>query len=131
MRNEPELEAIAESRGFKRFEAHPTNHAEQVSVFCNADVIVAVHGAGLANLIFARPGTTVIEIFPENFVKSTFLWLAMRLGLKYRSLIGKQGDYDQTFTLDSCQFTAVLDEALNSKPSSGSTLEYASVSRFV
>lgn len=107
--NEADLEKVASARGFTRFEAQSSNHREQVRQFANADVIVAVHGAGLTNLLFARPGTAVLEIFPNNFVKSTYLWLAARLGLEYRALIAGEGDYDQTFTVNRHAFEAALD----------------------
>ena len=112
--NEAELEAIAAHRGFRRFEAMATDHREQVRRFGNADVIVAVHGAGLANLLFARPGAVVIEMFPGNFIKSTYLWLSSRLNLRHYPLIGSYGNYDQDFQVDPALFSAKLDEALAS-----------------
>jgi capsular polysaccharide biosynthesis protein len=39
---------------------------EQVEMFSQASVLVAPHGAGLANMVFARPGLTVLEIQPEG-----------------------------------------------------------------
>jgi capsular polysaccharide biosynthesis protein len=83
--------------------------------FAEADVIVAVHGAGLTNLLFARPGATVIEIFPENCIKSTYLWLARQMGLNYRALVGGPGDYRQAFQLPADQFAAEIDEALRAR----------------
>jgi capsular polysaccharide biosynthesis protein len=112
--NEDELEAIAAGYGFERFEAHCGNHDEQVRCFGEADVIVAVHGAGLTNLLFARPGATVIEIFPKNCIKSTYLWLARQMGLNYRALIGGPGDYRQTFQLSPDDFAVAIDETLQS-----------------
>jgi Glycosyltransferase 61 len=111
--NEPELEALGARRGFRRFEASATNHAEQVQRFGNAAVIVAVHGAGLTNLLFARPGTIVIEIFPEDFIKTTFLWLSNRLGMRHYPLVGSRGNYDQAFSVDPTQFAAILDSVLS------------------
>ena len=67
------------------------------------------------HLLFARPGTTVIEIFPEDCVKSTYLWLAVRLGLDYRAVIGKPGDYRQAFHVKPKPFAAALDDALRSR----------------
>jgi hypothetical protein len=113
--NESELEAICADRGFVRFEAHAGNHADQVDRFSESDVIVAVHGAGLTNLLFARPGTSIIEIFPENYVKSTYLWLAQRLGLDYRAVMGRPGDYRQAFHAKLEPFAAVLDDVLRSR----------------
>jgi hypothetical protein len=112
--NEPELEAIAARRGLQRFEATSSDHAEQVRRFGNADVIVAVHGAGLANLLFARPGTVVIELFPEDFVKSTYLWLCNRLGLRHYPVIGSRGNYDQDFRVDPAAFAGMLEQTLAS-----------------
>ena len=112
--NEPELAAIAARHGFQRFEAVSGNHPEQVRRFGNADVIVAVHGAGLANLLFARPATTVIELFPANFVKSTYLWLSNRLGLRHIPVVGGPGNYDQDFRVDPALFSARLDEVMSS-----------------
>jgi hypothetical protein len=110
--NEGELEAIAAGHGFERFVAHADNHEEQVRRFSEADVIVAAHGAGLTNLLFARPGATVLEIFPEDFVKSTYLWLALRKGLNYRALVGEIGDYRQAFHVPSDKFAASLADAM-------------------
>ncbi|MGB0084594.1 MAG: glycosyltransferase family 61 protein [Rhodomicrobiaceae bacterium] len=110
--NEAELQSIAAAQGFTQFEADPGDHREQVRRFGEADVIIAVHGAGLTNLLFARPGATVVEIFPENCVKSTYLWLARRLELNYLPLIGRRGNYHQAFTLPRDHFIAALEAAL-------------------
>lgn len=39
--------------------------AEQVHLFRGARAIIGIHGAGLANMVFCRPGTTLIEVDPE------------------------------------------------------------------
>jgi Glycosyltransferase 61 len=111
--NEAELQAIAARHGFRPFEAVTGNHPEQVRRFGDADVIVAVHGAGLANLLFARPGATVIELFPEDFVKSTYLWLCNRLGLRHIAVTGSRGSYDQDFQVEPSLFAASIEEAMS------------------
>lgn len=112
LKNEAALQAVAERKGFRCFEAVSGNHPEQVLRFGNADVVVAVHGAGLTNLLFARPGATVIELFPENCVKSTYLWLASRMGVAHHALLGTKGDYNQAFEIDDQRFAAMLDSVL-------------------
>jgi len=113
--NEDALWKIAQSHGFERFEARADNHADQVERFSQADIVIGVHGAGLGNLAFCRPGTRMIEIFPENFTKSTYLWLSKRIGLDYDFLVGGPGDYDQAFSLDEDLFRARLEAALTGK----------------
>jgi capsular polysaccharide biosynthesis protein len=104
--NEQGLEQALAERGAEIFTAADGNHPEQIARFRGADCIVSVHGAGLTNLVFARPGTRVIEIFPSNFVKSPYWRLARQLGLHYTPVIGGPGDYDQRFEVD---VSAVMD----------------------
>jgi hypothetical protein len=67
----------------------PLQH--QIAAFRNAKVVVAVHGAGLTNIIFCRPGTTLVEIFPDGGVHgSAFLRIASQLGFNYYFVVGKK-----------------------------------------
>jgi len=38
-----------------------------VNILNNAEVVMGLHGAGLANLIFCRLGTTVVELFGWHY----------------------------------------------------------------
>jgi len=55
---------------------------EQARLFHDADVVIAPHGGALANLIFCRPGTRIIELTDEvgSVGWSTF---TRRLGMKH------------------------------------------------
>jgi capsular polysaccharide biosynthesis protein len=57
--------------------------AAQAAIFNQADMIISAHGAGLANLIFAKKDTTVIEIFPENYKPQHYRMMSEKLSLKY------------------------------------------------
>lgn len=98
------------SLGYSPFIAHGGNFTDQVSRFDAATHVVAVHGAGLTNLMFCRPGTKVLEIFPSNFVKSTFFALSKRLNLDYHYIIAGPGDYNQTFSVDINALTSKIKE---------------------
>jgi glycoprotein 2-beta-D-xylosyltransferase len=37
---------------------------EQIRIVLDSDVVIGMHGAGMVNVMWARPGTLVIEIFP-------------------------------------------------------------------
>lgn len=55
---------------------------EQIVLFHNAEIIVAPHGAGLVNLLFARPGTKVIELFQAH-EDDTYWYLSQVIGLDH------------------------------------------------
>jgi hypothetical protein len=114
--NEDDLVGLARARGFEVFVARGDNHPDQVRMFSEARAVIAVHGAGLANLLFAQPGTAVLEIFPANFTKSTFAWIAARMRMRYHKLVGGTGNYDQAFAVDPAAFAGALDALLGGAP---------------
>ncbi|MBI2353075.1 glycosyltransferase family 61 protein [Candidatus Dependentiae bacterium] len=63
MLNEDAVFALFEKRGFKRYCMSDFSLLEQAALFYNADYIVAAHGSALANLLFCKPKTCVVEIF--------------------------------------------------------------------
>lgn len=64
--NEVELERFLHAQGFETHYMEEYPLAEQARRIHEAEIVVGTHGAGLANLIFARPGTRVIEIVPAQ-----------------------------------------------------------------
>jgi len=55
----------------------------------SADAVVAVHGAGLSNLVFSRPGITVIEMVSPTFINHCYKKLAEALQLNYKEIVGE------------------------------------------
>lgn len=86
--NEDEIFQFLESMGFKKIYLENLSIEEQASVMNNAKVIVAPHGAGLANLVFCKPGTKVLEIFSPNYVNTLYHTLSSQIGLDYSYSIG-------------------------------------------
>ena len=85
--NDDEVTAVLESRGFVLVDPGAMSVSEQIRTFANAEVIVATHGAALANLVFASPGATVIELFPAGCLLPDYWRLASGIpGLNYRYL---------------------------------------------
>lgn len=60
--NEDEFMPKLERLGFERHFLETMSVREQIELFQQADVIMGPHGAGLANMVFAPPGTKVIEL---------------------------------------------------------------------
>jgi capsular polysaccharide biosynthesis protein len=57
--------------------------AQQVDALAGARCIVGPHGAGLAHMIHAAPGASVIEFLPEHYPNPSFFHLAGACGLRY------------------------------------------------
>lgn len=95
--NEAELMAELLDFDFELFLPKSDDHKSQIEAFRSASIIVGVHGAALTNLLFCQPGALVIELFPSDHIKSTYCWLATRLGLRYRAMVGFSGDNMQAF----------------------------------
>lgn len=65
--NEEEVYTLLDSLGFVKVELENFSIQDQASIFNDADVIVSPHGASLANLVFCRKGTKVIELFNSSY----------------------------------------------------------------
>jgi len=86
--NLPEVKEALEPLGFEFVTTQGMTMQQEADLFGNADMIVAVHGAALHNLLFARPGTTVIEIFPYDYFEESNYVIANHGGCNYFYLIG-------------------------------------------
>jgi hypothetical protein len=85
--NEIELWPRLESRGFRRVKLEELTWKEQINVFSHAKEVVAPHGAGLANLVFCRTGTKVVELFNRAYVNGCYWRIAALKQLDYRPLV--------------------------------------------
>lgn len=104
--NEDAVRAELESRGFDFVDPGAMSVAEQLRAFAGASVIVGAHGAGLANIMFAGAGATVVELFPGGAVLPDCYWTLSRgvPGLGYRYLVAAGGssraDYNGALVSD-------------------------------
>jgi hypothetical protein len=69
--NEEEIARALEAWGFETVVLRNLEIDDQVKLFAAAGVVVATHGAGLANLMFSTE-PTVIELFAEDWVRPYF-----------------------------------------------------------
>ena len=74
----PNLTARLKNAGFSVIAPENYTVEQQIRIFSRAKIIVGEIGAALANIIFAPPGCTVIEIMPE--IKPS-LWIKRLCGL--------------------------------------------------
>jgi capsular polysaccharide biosynthesis protein len=104
--NEAEAEGLLHGYGFETVRLVDWLFTDQIELFSSAEAVVGPHGGGLTNLMFCRPGTKVLELFPA-FNKSDVYWLlAAALQLQYSYLknpeeqVGGRGDADFRVNLD-------------------------------
>lgn len=121
--NEAEVSALLVARGFTAIDPGTMSVADQMRAFATAEVIVAPHGAALANLVFASPGATVIELFPAGCLLPDFWRLACGVpGLRYRYLStagprprrGRQTTIVRDIRVDLAGLTRLLDHVADS-----------------
>lgn len=85
IQNEDEIFTLFKQNGFEKYCLTELSMIEQIALFNNAKIIVAAHGAALANLIFCKPKTKILEIFQARS-SCTYWYMAQQLNLNYHYL---------------------------------------------
>jgi hypothetical protein len=94
---------------------------DQAAIFREAELIVAVHGATLSHLIFAKPGTRLIELLPKNHVKPCFWTIGQMEGHDYSIILGSEKpllvpkwrlDVDADLTINPAELKAEVEKAI-------------------
>jgi capsular polysaccharide biosynthesis protein len=88
--NEDDVVIALERMGFTCVRLEAMRLAEQIALFGNAEIIVAPHGAGLANLVHAQPGCGLIELHMDTYANWCFRRLAAVCQVSYDCVIGRQ-----------------------------------------
>ena len=84
--NQQELEEALTSAGYRIVCLEDIPFESQIKLLQNAMVVVAAHGAGLANLVWCQRGTRVLEIFSPRLMNDCYARLSSTLGLDYAPL---------------------------------------------
>jgi len=96
------------------FEHGGLSVAQQVQMHARADVIIGVHGAGLANALWARKGCQLVEIVPVDVHLdfqcglTPFWYVAELLGLRKHAFIDYDGRMFEPSKLPLVEFAAFL-----------------------
>ena len=94
LRHESEIRQQLGLRGFEAYECEGKGVAEQARLFHSAEAIVAAHGAALTNLVFCKPGTTVLELFSPKYVNPCYRDTCVAANLRYAAVIGNGEDWE-------------------------------------
>lgn len=80
--NEQQVLDLLLQHDFEIHELEELSVADQAALFNSADIIIASHGAALANLVYCEEGSTVIELFGSH-VYSHYYGLSQMCKLRY------------------------------------------------
>ena len=97
--NHCELAQALARLGFIDVELEKMPMEDQIRLFYNAEMVVGPHGAGLANLLFAK-STRVLELFGTHYVVPHYLMLSAALDHEYSYICGINISKNKDFEVD-------------------------------
>lgn len=112
--NEAEVARIVEDAGFATLNLDGMAVADQIRCFRAATHVVAPHGAGLANIMFAAARPALLELQMDEYVNWCFRRLSGLRGGLYGCLVGESRRetgwaHSNTWTVSTERLRAVLD----------------------
>ena len=76
-------EPLLERYGFSTIDPDELSVEEQIRFFHAAKIVLSPHGANSANSLFMRPGSVLIETFPNNCIQPACIETAAAVGVRY------------------------------------------------
>jgi hypothetical protein len=110
--NHDEFLAVVEAAGFETRRMEDLDFWDQAAHFAAADCVVTVHGAGCANLLFSRPGTALVEMYPKPLLSHQFVHTALSRDCRHFPLPCQPAGRAQSVLVDLGALRTVLDAAL-------------------
>ncbi len=100
LENEAELLPYIKDAGFEIVYAEDLSFAEQVKMFNETSVLLAIHGGGMANILFMQPFTKIFEIRAAKIAANPLCYwrLANILNLEWNYIPGN--DVDEITNVD-------------------------------
>ncbi len=77
------LNNLIKRKKIKSYNAEKLSFKSQINLLKNSSTVIGAHGAALANILFCRPKTKIIEIIPSNHPNKQSERISKILNLKY------------------------------------------------
>lgn len=106
--NESELASVLAEHGVEPVVLSDYSFQEQVQIFSQVELVVAPHGGGLTNLVFAPSTTVVIEAIPRSDPRPWFWHVAGTRKQQYIALLCESGNDAATDMKLDCSTLARL-----------------------
>jgi capsular polysaccharide biosynthesis protein len=97
--NDVEVREFFTRKGWALIAPEKLSIPDQIALFRDAKAIAGVHGSAFTNLIWASPGTSVLELVPGNFMAGAFEWVSLLNGLRHSFLLC-EADYKKNIRVD-------------------------------
>jgi hypothetical protein len=100
--NKDEIHNLVVSYGFEIIDSSELPFQDQVELFANTRYLIAIHGAGLVNMIFRQgEALDVMEIFPsEPYIPFHYIMIAKMYGYSYDLILGSKLTSNSTFCVN-------------------------------
>jgi hypothetical protein len=108
--NEPELLKLLGGYGFELHALAGQSYSQQRELFGEASIVVAAHGAAMANMLFCGPRTAVIEILCDRYQHFMYQHIAQWCGHWYGRVVSPSRQWDPTVSPTQADIVADVDE---------------------
>lgn len=78
--------------GFVMVQLESMSFDQQIELFSGARCVIGAHGAGLANIVFCREGSHILEIFPGDVHTEAYWRVASAGRMNYACAVGKRSE---------------------------------------
>jgi predicted O-methyltransferase YrrM len=92
------FDLLRDTFGFERISPGTLPFDEQIALFSQAEIVIGLHGAGLANIVFCKRGTLIIEISSREYGTGSYSTMARSQELEYALIYGADPEYDYSDT---------------------------------
>ncbi|WP_157735834.1 glycosyltransferase family 61 protein [Granulosicoccus antarcticus] len=113
IKNEKDLVGALKHRGYDELVMSELSIEDQVAAFARAESIVAPHGAGLVNLMFAPETARLLEILPENYRMAYFFRLSQVRGMRYSQVLSRVAGSWEGTDVHQCPVVVEIDKVLS------------------
>ena len=81
--NDNEIKNYLRKKGFRIVKLSKFSLKKQISIFKNCNIVISPHGAGMANLVFCKKKTKIVEIKPFGHPNNVYKRISKFNKLKY------------------------------------------------
>ena len=119
VKNEEQVVELLRKFDFCMLETENFDLAEQISIMHHVEIFISIHGAGLTNIMFCKPGTKVLELSLQNQAHDKcYFTLANEMNLSYyyqfcKSFDSKEDYHSSDLVVDMQELNSNLLKLIN------------------